>query len=52
LTRYNDGRLLQPVRIEWSDGDPLIAVYILAKQPDGSWKIDGVFLSRDDRIAA
>ena len=48
----DDGRLLQPVRIEWSDGDPLIAVYILAKQPDGSWKIDGVFLSRDDRIAA
>ena len=48
----DDGRLLQPVRIEWGGGDPLIAVYILAQQPDGLWKIDGVIMARDDRIAA
>jgi hypothetical protein len=48
----DDGRLVQPVRIEWSGGQPVIAIYVLAQQPDGSWKVDGVFMARDDRIAA
>ena len=47
-----DGRLMQPVRIEWQGGDPLIAVYLMARQADGAWKIDGVFMVRDDRVGA
>ena len=48
----DDGRMMQPLRIEWKGGEPLIAVYLMARQPDGSWKIDGVFLAKDDRVSA
>ena len=45
LTRI-DGKLVQPVRVIGPDGLPVIAFYIMERQPDGSWKIDGCVLTR------
>ena len=30
------------------DGRPRIALYIMERQPDGSWKIDGCILTESD----
>lgn len=43
-----DGSILQRVWIESADGTPVIAVYIMAKQPGGSWRIRGVHLVEPD----
>ena len=45
LTRI-DGKLVQPVRVVGPDGLPVIAFYIMERQPDGSWMIDGCVLTR------
>lgn len=42
-----DGNLTQTVRIVGSDGDPATALYIMERQPDGSWKIGGCVLMRE-----
>jgi hypothetical protein len=42
--------LLQPVRLEWNGGSPMIAIYLLDRQANGDWKIEGVVLSPDERI--
>lgn len=42
--------LLQPVRLEWKGGSPMIATYLLDRQGDGDWKIEGVVLAPDERI--
>ena len=38
--------LVQPVRITDGDGHAWIAIYPMAKQPDGSWRINGCHLAR------
>jgi ketosteroid isomerase-like protein len=34
----------QPVFLIGADGVPVTAIYIMQKQPDGVWKIDGCYL--------
>ena len=41
-----DGRTIQAVRVIGPDGTPVIAHYVMEEQPDGEWKIAGVFLTR------
>lgn len=50
VKRHPGDRLLQPVRIEWNGGPPLLATYLLGLQADGEWKIEGVVLAKDRRI--
>jgi hypothetical protein len=38
--------LVQPVRITDGDGHAWMAIYPMAKQPDGSWRINGCHLAR------
>jgi hypothetical protein len=38
--------LVQPVRITDGDGRTWMAIYPMAKQPDGSWRINGCHLAR------
>lgn len=38
--------LVQPVRITDGDGHTWMAIYPMAKQPDGSWRINGCHLAR------
>jgi ketosteroid isomerase-like protein len=45
LTRI-DGKLVQPVRVIGPDGLPVTALYIMERQPDGSWKIGGCVLTQ------
>ena len=42
-----DGRIIQPVRIAAADGAPVLAMYIVERQPDGAWKIGGCLLLKD-----
>jgi hypothetical protein len=44
--RAEAGRLLQEVLFVGPDGRPVLAVYEMQQQPDGSWRIDGVTLAR------
>ncbi len=46
LTRI-EGKLVQPVRVVGPDGVPVTALYIMERQPDGSWKIGGCLLTRE-----
>ena len=46
-----DGQLLQPVRFSDGDGHGWIAVYPMQRQPDGSWKINGVFMTTSDDLS-
>ena len=39
-----DGRTAQPVMVVGPDGQPVIAMYSMERQPDGGWLIDGVVL--------
>ncbi|WP_225768344.1 DUF4864 domain-containing protein [Inquilinus sp. Marseille-Q2685] len=46
------GRIVQKVLFVGPDGVPVIAEYIMERQPDGSWRIDGCRLDRSgDRSA-
>lgn len=50
--RLKDGRPYQAVRFVGPDGRGVIALYEMQKQPDGSWKIAGVYLVPiDDRTS-
>ena len=39
-----DGAPMQPVHVVGPDGVPALALYIMQRQPDGAWKINGVQL--------
>lgn len=39
-----DGQWVQPVKLIGPDGSPLVAIYIMEKQPGGDWKIAGVYM--------
>ena len=40
----NGGAFAQPVRVTGPDGRPVLAMYHMEQQPDGSWRIAGVVL--------
>ena len=40
------GRLVQQVYMVGPDGKPVLALYEMQKQPDGSWKINGCYLTQ------
>lgn len=39
---------VQTVYVTGADGESFIALYTFQKQPDGSWKINGVAIVKDD----
>ena len=41
-----EGRWTQRVLVVGPDGVPTVAQYVMEKQPDGSWRIDGCVLER------
>ena len=41
-----EGRWTQRVLLVGPDGLPIVAQYVMEKQPDGSWRIDGCLLER------
>jgi hypothetical protein len=41
-----EGRWTQRVLLVGPDGVPIVAQYVMEKQPDGSWRIDGCLLER------
>jgi hypothetical protein len=41
-----EGRLTQRVLVVGPDGVPVVAQYVMQRQPDGSWRIDGCVLER------
>ena len=45
------GRPTQRVRLVGTDGRPVMALYMMARQPDGSWLIDGCVLTTVDELA-
>ena len=45
-TLVKDGRTVQMMRFVGPDGVAVIAMYTMERQPDGTWRIDGVVLLR------
>jgi len=45
LEPLDDGRLVQEVFVVGPDGTAALALYLMQRQPDGTWKIDGVRLT-------
>jgi len=37
---------VQNVLVVGPDGVPVLAIYLMQRQPDGSWRINGVYLTR------
>src|SRR3954469_15418655 len=46
------GQPAQKVHVIGPDGRPVTALYPMARQPDGSWRIDGCFLQAPDEHQA
>lgn len=44
--KVESGRLLQEVFVVGPDGTPALAIYEMQQQPDGSWRINGCWLTR------
>lgn len=42
-----EGQIIQPVRILQDEAAPIIAMYVMERQPDGAWKIGGCILLRE-----
>ena len=43
--KVESGRLLQEVFVVGPDGSPALAIYEMQRQPDGSWRINGCWLT-------
>jgi len=43
---FKDGRPFQEVFVVGPDGTPVLAIYEMQRQPDGSWRINGCWLVR------
>jgi hypothetical protein len=43
-----DAGPIQKVYVTGADGEAFVALYTFQKQPDGSWKINGVTIVKDD----
>lgn len=41
-----EGRWTQRVLVVGADGVPVVAEYLMERQPDGSWRIDGCVMER------
>jgi ketosteroid isomerase-like protein len=50
--RMVEGVPTQTVLLVGPDGVPVLALYMMQKQPDGAWKIDGCYLMsfKDERL--
>ncbi len=44
--KVESGRLLQEVYVVGPDGNPALAIYEMQRQSDGSWRINGCWLTR------
>ena len=44
-----DGEIIQRVELIGPDGVPALAHYVMERQPDGSWRINGCFLTASER---
>jgi lauroyl/myristoyl acyltransferase len=51
-TLVKDGRTVQMMRFIGPDGVAVIAMYTMERQPDGSWRIDGVVLLRTEETVS
>lgn len=47
-----DGAIVQKVQVLGPDGVPALALYVMEKQPDGSWKIGGCMLTESQDVGA
>ncbi len=47
--RILHGGPAQVIDIVGPDGKAMIAIYLMEQQPDGSWRIDGVYFSQETR---
>lgn len=45
------GRLYQKVFLIGPDGEPVLALYEMQRQPDGSWRINGCILTRSPDLS-
>jgi hypothetical protein len=45
------GRLYQKVYIVGPDGQPVLALYEMQRQPDGSWRINGCILTKSPDLS-
>jgi hypothetical protein len=41
-----NGVPVQPVEIHGADGEGVLALYLMERQPDGSWKINGCIIAK------
>jgi hypothetical protein len=48
----SDGTIVQELLVTGPDGKPWTAIYTMGRQPDGSWKINGVQLLPGDDSSA
>jgi hypothetical protein len=44
----SNGNIIQRVELIGPDGKPALALYVMQRQPDGSWKINGCFLTASE----
>jgi len=44
--RTEGGRLFQDVFLIGPDGNPIMAIYEMQRQPDGTWRINGCWLTQ------
>ncbi len=51
-TLVKDGRTVQMMRFIGPDGVAVIAMYTMERQPDGTWRIDGVVLLRTEETVS
>jgi hypothetical protein len=47
-----NGRIIQKVELVGPDGRDYLALYIMERQPDGSWKINGCQLTESEKVGA
>ncbi len=46
-----NGRLFQKVLLVGPDGQPVLALYEMQRQPDGSWRINGCILTQSPDLS-
>jgi hypothetical protein len=44
--KLENGRLFQEVFVIGPDGNPALAIYEMQRQPDGTWRINGCWLTK------
>jgi hypothetical protein len=46
------GDIIQRVELVGPDGAPTLAHYVMQRQPDGSWRINGCFLTASEQLSS